>query len=132
MVSYGSAKAEALGVPPPRGAMRRAERATAYLCAGALLSPLSSVLADRAELPPWVADAPVLGALALVGVVANVSALRRLGAVGRAIGGRPSVCSSMPVAFEVAARPGATKSVPDGGPASQPAAARSVAEHAPP
>jgi CDP-diacylglycerol---glycerol-3-phosphate 3-phosphatidyltransferase len=83
MVSYGSAKAEALGVPAPRGAMRRAERA-AYLCTGALLSPIASALATRAELAPWVAEAPMLAALALVAVVSNVSAVRRLEAVARA------------------------------------------------
>ncbi len=83
MVSYGSAKAEALGVTAPRGAMRRAERA-AHLCAGALLSPIAGTLAERASLPSWVADAPMLGALALVGIVSNVSAVRRLVAVGRA------------------------------------------------
>ncbi len=131
MVSYGSAKAEALGVPPPRGAMRRAERA-AYLCAGALLSPVATLLADRAQLPAWVGDAPLLGALALVGVVANVSAVRRLEAVGHAVGGRPPVRSAIPVPFEVMARAGGVPSGHDGCPASQPATRRSVARLAPP
>ena len=88
MVSYGSAKAEALGVPAPGGAMRRAERA-AYLCGGALLSPLAWALADAAGLAPglvaWAAEAPVLAAVTLVGVVSNISAVRRLEAVARAI-----------------------------------------------
>ena len=89
MVSYGSAKAEALGVAAPRGAMRRAERA-AYLCGGALLSPIAWAAADGAQLAPWLApwsaEAPMLAALALVGVVANVSAVRRLDAIARAAG----------------------------------------------
>ncbi len=51
MVSYGSAKAEALGVAAPRGAMRRAERA-AYLCGGALLSPLAWAATDAGALGP--------------------------------------------------------------------------------
>lgn len=84
MVSYGSAKADALGVKPPRGAMRRAERAV-YLAAGALLSPIAAALAERLALPAWVAQAPMLATLALVGVVANVSAVRRLEAVMRAV-----------------------------------------------
>jgi CDP-diacylglycerol--glycerol-3-phosphate 3-phosphatidyltransferase len=81
MVSYGTAKAEAMGVPAPRGAMRRAERAT-YLCGGALLSPIAGALTGWA--PSWIAEAPMLGALALVGLVSNVGAVRRLGAIGRA------------------------------------------------
>jgi CDP-diacylglycerol--glycerol-3-phosphate 3-phosphatidyltransferase len=84
MVSYGSAKAEAFGVPAPRGAMRRAERA-AYLSGGALLSPIAAALAAQAQLPPWVAEVPLLAALALVAVVSNVSAVRRLEAVARAV-----------------------------------------------
>jgi CDP-diacylglycerol--glycerol-3-phosphate 3-phosphatidyltransferase len=130
MVSYGSAKAEALGVPAPRGAMRRAERA-AYLCGGALLSPFAGLLADRAQLPPWVAEAPVLAALALVGVVANVSAVRRLDAMGRALGGRAPVRSAIAPSFEVVGR-AAVRPGLDGGPASRPAARRSVARLAPP
>ncbi len=83
MVSYATAKAEALGVPSPGGAMRRAERAV-YLCAGAVLSPIAGAVAASAGLAPWAADLPPLGALALVGVIANLSAVRRLHAVGRA------------------------------------------------
>ncbi len=89
MVSYGSAKADALGVAAPRGAMRRAERA-AYLCGGTLLSPIAWAFTDGARLAPWAApwgaEAPVLLALALVGVVSNVSAARRLAAVALAAG----------------------------------------------
>ncbi|HEX8796936.1 MAG TPA: CDP-alcohol phosphatidyltransferase family protein [Polyangiaceae bacterium] len=64
MVSYGSAKAEAIGVPVPPGVMRRAERA-ACLCTGVLLA---SMLGDGA----------IVVAVALVAVVGNVSAIRRL------------------------------------------------------
>jgi CDP-diacylglycerol--glycerol-3-phosphate 3-phosphatidyltransferase len=131
MVSYGSAKAEALGVPAPRGAMRRGERA-AYLCGGALLSPFAGLLAERADLPPWIADAPLLCALALVGLVANVSAVRRLNAVGRAVGDAPLGRSAIAPPFEVAARAGTVKSSHDGGPASRSASRRTVAELARP
>jgi CDP-diacylglycerol---glycerol-3-phosphate 3-phosphatidyltransferase len=64
MVSYGSAKAEAIGVPVPPGVMRRAERA-ACLCAGVVLG---SVIGEGA----------IVAAVALVAVVGNVSAIRRL------------------------------------------------------
>jgi len=82
MVSYSTAKAEALHVTAPRGAMRRAERAV-YLVAGAALTPLSGVLAARLSLAGWVQDAPILAALALVGIVANASAIRRLYAIAQ-------------------------------------------------
>jgi CDP-diacylglycerol--glycerol-3-phosphate 3-phosphatidyltransferase len=82
MVSYGTAKAEALGVDPPRGAMRRVERAV-YLDAGVVFSPVAGALAARFGLPAWVEHTPILFALGLVGGVANVSAVRRLLAVAR-------------------------------------------------
>jgi CDP-diacylglycerol---glycerol-3-phosphate 3-phosphatidyltransferase len=84
MVSYGSAKAEALHVKAPRGAMRRAERAL-YLVLGLVLAPIAAALAARLGLPPWVGSLPIVIALALVGVVANVSAARRLAAIARAV-----------------------------------------------
>ena len=64
MVSYGSAKAEAIGVPVPPGVMRRAERAVC-LCTGVLLASL-------------VGDVAIVACLALVAVVGNASAIRRL------------------------------------------------------
>jgi CDP-diacylglycerol--glycerol-3-phosphate 3-phosphatidyltransferase len=80
MVSYSTAKAEALQVAAPRGAMRRAERAT-FLVVGAVLSPFTELLhAD------WtLREAPILAALVLVAIVGNVSAVRRLFAVADAI-----------------------------------------------
>ncbi|HEX3346033.1 MAG TPA: CDP-alcohol phosphatidyltransferase family protein, partial [Polyangiaceae bacterium] len=77
MVSYGSAKAEALGVPVPPGAMRRAERAV-FLCVGVASMPVYTWLTRGSALPSWAAEAPLFAALALVGVGANVSAIRRL------------------------------------------------------
>lgn len=85
MVSYSTAKAEALGVEAPRGAMRRQERAV-YLILGAALVPLFSTLAAQSErIPEWFARLPLYGALALVGLVGNVSAVRRLRAVAEAL-----------------------------------------------
>ncbi|MGD0529036.1 MAG: CDP-alcohol phosphatidyltransferase family protein, partial [Polyangiaceae bacterium] len=61
MVSYGSAKAEALRVAVPDGMMRRAERAT-VLCVGVAVVPFAGVVARRFDLP-WVQHAPILAAL---------------------------------------------------------------------
>lgn len=78
MVSYSTAKAEALGVTPPRGSMRRSERAV-LLVLGTALVPLV------AQLRPDLRDVPVIAALVVVAVVGNVSAVRRLAAVARAV-----------------------------------------------
>lgn len=70
MVSYASAKAAALRVTPPRGSMRRVERAT-YLTAAVGFSPIVGFF------KPSLADAPVVLGLLLVGTVANASAIWR-------------------------------------------------------
>ena len=108
MVSYSTAKAEALHVTPPRGAMRRAERAV-YLTLGAGLVPVASALVLRLGVStpaslgaPWssLGDAPILLALGLVGVLSNASAARRLRAIAAAVRARDSVplASSEPIA----------------------------------
>ncbi len=74
MVSYSTAKAEALGVEPPRGAMRRTERAV-YMNLGAGLVPIVGLFA------PDYARVPALAAIVLVAVVGNISAVRRLASV---------------------------------------------------
>lgn len=80
MVSYSTAKAEALHVEPPRGAMRRHERVV-YLVAGTALT----ALLGRA---PWASawfELPMLLSLGAVALVANASAAHRLWSVARAI-----------------------------------------------
>jgi phosphatidylglycerophosphate synthase len=89
MVSYGTAKAEALQVEPPRGAMRRAERAV-YLTLGVVLAPIAAAGAARFQGPTWIGMLPIFAALALVGIVSNVSAARRLAAVARLVAARKS------------------------------------------
>jgi CDP-diacylglycerol--glycerol-3-phosphate 3-phosphatidyltransferase len=84
MVSYSTAKAEALGVDPPRGAMRRQERAV-YFVLGAGFVPVVAAAAARWGLPAFVDRWPLLAMLALVAVVGNVSAVRRLRAVAEAV-----------------------------------------------
>ena len=82
MVSYGSAKAEAIGAPVPPGAMRRTARAV-WLCAGTTLAAPFAWLATRWGLPAWAAHLPLLFALALLAIGANVSAIHRLRVLAR-------------------------------------------------
>jgi CDP-diacylglycerol--glycerol-3-phosphate 3-phosphatidyltransferase len=79
MVSYATAKAEAMGVAAPRGAMRRGERA-AYLIFGAAFTPLSKVLfANSASLA--LNELPIILTLSIVAVVSNISVVQRFGAI---------------------------------------------------
>jgi len=79
MVSYATAKAEALGVPAPRGAMRRAERGT-YLMAGSAFTPIATTLfANSPSLA--LRELPILLSLTIVAVVANISVVQRLAAI---------------------------------------------------
>lgn len=84
MVSYSTAKAEALGVDPPRGAMRRQERAV-YFVLGTGLIPIVAAASTRWGLPAFIDRWPLLAMLALVAVVGNVSAVRRLRTVAEAV-----------------------------------------------
>lgn len=83
MISYSTAKAEALHIEPPRGAMRRAERAI-YLLFAAGLTPFATALAGE-DAPVLARQAPMLLAMGLIAVVANASAVIRLRATVRAI-----------------------------------------------
>jgi CDP-diacylglycerol--glycerol-3-phosphate 3-phosphatidyltransferase len=77
MVTYSTAKAEALQVAPPRGWMKRAERMV-WLTGGAAVA---------AALPlAGYSGRPVLVAvLAIIALFANLSAIIRLRALGRAV-----------------------------------------------
>jgi CDP-diacylglycerol--glycerol-3-phosphate 3-phosphatidyltransferase len=77
MVSYGSAKAEALRVAVPAGSMRRAERATC-LSLGTTLVPIVGSLSAKFHGPGWLGEVPVLLAIGVIAIVANLSAVRRL------------------------------------------------------
>ncbi|HVZ74439.1 MAG TPA: CDP-alcohol phosphatidyltransferase family protein [Polyangia bacterium] len=79
MVSYTTAKAEAMKVEPPRGAMRRPERAV-YLFAGAALTAVTKALwGDSISLV--LREFPIIFALALVAAVTNISTVKRLGII---------------------------------------------------
>jgi CDP-diacylglycerol---glycerol-3-phosphate 3-phosphatidyltransferase len=83
MVSYATAKAEALHIPPPRGLMRRHERA-AYLILGAGVTAMAggSLAAHWPGLPP---TSPQIASLAVVAVLGNIAAVQRLLRISRAI-----------------------------------------------
>ena len=83
MVSYATAKAEALGVTPPRGLMRRHERST-YLIVGAGLSPLIGEHLTNVwpQLPP---TSPAIAGLVVVATIGNYAAVRRLVQIGQAL-----------------------------------------------
>ena len=81
MVSYASAKAEALQVTPPRGLMRRHERSV-YLIIGIGLVPLVGPALARHGVPY---ATPCLVSLGIVAVIGNVAAVVRLVRIGRAL-----------------------------------------------
>jgi phosphatidylglycerophosphate synthase len=87
MVSYSTAKAEALSVRLPPGSMRRPVRML-YLTAGAALSVVMNRWLDQFGLRPGRLGDPMVLAVALVAVTANISAVRRLWLVARAVRGR--------------------------------------------
>jgi CDP-diacylglycerol---glycerol-3-phosphate 3-phosphatidyltransferase len=84
MVSYGSAKAEALRVAVPAGSMRRAERATC-LSIGTTLAPIVGAFSGRLHGPAWLGEIPVLVAIGVIAIAANLSAVRRLRDVAAAV-----------------------------------------------
>jgi CDP-diacylglycerol--glycerol-3-phosphate 3-phosphatidyltransferase len=95
MVSYATAKAEALRAEVPRGAMRRAERA-AYLIIGAGLTPILAPFIASQGGTGWLLELPALGAVGLVALVGNVSAVRRLAKLFAAVG-KPRVSAPVSV-----------------------------------
>lgn len=84
MVSYSSAKAEALQIDPPKGSMRRPERAL-YLTLGAILSPITISLFESVPYTIIPVGHPMVLALGLVAVLANASAIERMYFLAKAI-----------------------------------------------
>ncbi len=82
MVSYSTAKAEALQISPPKGSMRRPERAL-YLTLGAVLSPITIAEFELIRDYPLPVGYPMLMALVFVGVLSNVSAVERMYAISQ-------------------------------------------------
>jgi phosphatidylglycerophosphate synthase len=87
MVSYSSAKAEALHVDPPKGSMRRPERAL-YLLLGCAFAPVTIPWLERVREFPIAIAHPVIVALGLIGVLSNVSAVERFWAIAKQVRAR--------------------------------------------
>ena len=84
MVSYSTTKAEALNVDPPKGSMRRPERAV-YLTLGATLSAITIPLFETHPDFSTPIGYPMVMALGLVAVVANVSSIERFLSIAKDI-----------------------------------------------
>jgi CDP-diacylglycerol--glycerol-3-phosphate 3-phosphatidyltransferase len=96
MVSYTTAKAEAMSVPAPRGSMRRAERAV-YLLVGTGLTAYTRVA--FAGFPSHaLRELPILVALSLVALVTNVSAVQRFMAIAATLRQRRGPTATPPSA----------------------------------
>ena len=77
MVSYGSAKAEALHRQVPPGVLRRFERAL-LLCLGVAATAATAPIARARGLSPLVGQGPLLVAVVAIALVGNASAVARL------------------------------------------------------
>jgi phosphatidylglycerophosphate synthase len=98
MVSYTTAKAEAMGEKPPRGSMRRAERGVYLLFAAALTSVTHTVFADTPS--HALRELPMLTVLILVAVVTNVSVVQRFKLLAETVQARRPGASTAPAAPE--------------------------------
>jgi CDP-diacylglycerol---glycerol-3-phosphate 3-phosphatidyltransferase len=78
LISYSSAKAEAVRVSPPRGPMKRSDRLT-LLILGAALVPVMAMFSRHDD---RLAE-PFLAAVALIALLANFSAVQRFRALHR-------------------------------------------------
>jgi phosphatidylglycerophosphate synthase len=83
MVAYSTAKAEAMHVELPKTAMRRPERAL-YLILGAILCPVTIPIFEVYREYSIPIGHPMVVALCLVAVIANVTAIERLQMIARA------------------------------------------------
>jgi CDP-diacylglycerol--glycerol-3-phosphate 3-phosphatidyltransferase len=81
LITYSTAKAEALRITPPRGTMKRSDRIT-VLVTGAALTPLAQRW-DQGVGPDGIEAWPMALAIGLIAVLANVSAVRRFAALSR-------------------------------------------------
>ncbi|OFZ22316.1 MAG: hypothetical protein A2X94_02385 [Bdellovibrionales bacterium GWB1_55_8] len=87
LVSYSTAKAEAFHIEVPRGTMRRPERAV-YLTLGALLSPITIPWLESERLFARPIAHPMVIALIIVAIFANLSAIERFKAIAQALRAR--------------------------------------------
>lgn len=111
MVSYSSAKAEALQVDPPKGSMRRPERAV-YLTLGAILSPITIAEYEYVRDYPIAIGFPMVISLGLIAVLANASAIERMAAIAKEMRRRESDAASRKAALEAAEAAATATSLP--------------------
>ena len=90
MVSYSTAKAEALHIEVPKGNMRRPERSV-YLILGAALCPVTIPYFESVRELPIAIGHPMIIALCLIAVLGNVSAVERLWSIAKQIRIRESL-----------------------------------------
>jgi phosphatidylglycerophosphate synthase len=112
MVSYSTAKAEALQVEAPKGNMRRPERAF-YLILGAALSPVTIPWFEATSDFPVPIGHPMVIALCLVAVLANVSAIERLWTVAHTMRLREAEAARLREQAAIRARAEEAKAVED-------------------
>ena len=79
MISYSSAKAQAMGVTPPRGSMKRSDRLV-YLIFGGSLASISVMFFEEPGNTPAI-GIPMVIVLLLIAVLSNISAVQRLKAL---------------------------------------------------
>jgi len=84
MVSYSTAKAEALHIPPPPGIMRRHERAF-YLILGAALSPIPVPSFEAYFSLPMPIGMPMVISVTIVAILSNIAAIERLYTIAHAV-----------------------------------------------
>jgi CDP-diacylglycerol--glycerol-3-phosphate 3-phosphatidyltransferase len=95
MVSYANAQAEARQIAVPVGIMRRPERATT-LGVGIVLCPIAEAASQSLGATTWVRDVPAILAVAVIAVVGNASAIRRLRATASALASARTPCMVSP------------------------------------
>jgi len=76
MISYSTAKAEAMQITPPRGNMKRSER-NSYLILGGMFASISVAFFENDDALGY----PMIVVLVLIAVLANYSAVQRLKAL---------------------------------------------------
>ena len=92
MVSYTTAKAEALGVDAPVGVMRRPERCV-YLCVSTGLSAMTIPLWENSHGSGHPIGIPLVAGLAVIAMASHASTLYRLRAIARLTRARDAVTS---------------------------------------
>lgn len=83
MISYASAKAEALQVAVPRGLMRRHERGVYLIVGAGFTAMFGPWLVARWDRLPW--ETPMLVGLAMVAVIGNLAAILRFVRIARSL-----------------------------------------------